>query len=60
MEADRVAPRIVCLSCFGRSRSILQPCARCGSRRLAHVLFLIQQFGREWKALMEADKGAVH
>jgi hypothetical protein len=51
---------IVCLECFHRQRSLLSPCQMCGSRRLAHVAFLKQTYGEDWKLILEADKGKVH
>ena len=57
--ADSPAP-IVCLACFHRQHSLLQPCQKCRSRMLAHVAFLKQNYGDEWDLLLKADEGEVH
>ncbi|MFL6332029.1 MAG: hypothetical protein ACJ754_01645 [Pyrinomonadaceae bacterium] len=60
-EPDSSVPApTVCLACFHRQRSLLQPCQKCGSRRLAHVAFLRQTFGDEWELLLKAEEGKVH
>jgi primosomal protein N' len=44
---------IVCLNCFHRSRGIINPCNKCGSRKLAHVAFLIQQMDEAWELFLK-------
>ena len=52
--------QIVCTNCLHRQRRLLEPCEKCGSHRLVHVHFLIQQLGPDWKLLLETEKGVVH
>jgi hypothetical protein len=52
--------QIVCTSCLHRQRRLREPCEKCRSKKLAHVRFLIQQLGPDWKLLLEVDKGPVH
>jgi hypothetical protein len=50
---------IVCLACYHRTHSIINPCSKCGSRRLAHTAFLRQTYGTGWELLLKADEGAI-
>lgn len=52
--------QIVCIACLSRQRRLLEPCSKCKSRRLTSVRFLIQQFGNDWKLILEAERGRVH
>jgi hypothetical protein len=56
--ADNKNP-IVCLACHHRQPLLLQPCRDCGSRKLAHVTFIVRKLGEGWKLLLEADGGAI-
>ena len=44
---------IVCLACFHRQRSLVNPCQKCGSRRLTHVAFLKQKYGPDWELILK-------
>lgn len=47
--------QIVCTNCLHRQRRLLEPCEKCGSHRFAHVHFLTQQLGPDWKLLPELE-----
>jgi primosomal protein N' len=52
--------QIVCTNCLQRQRQLRKPCEKCGSKKLTHVRFLIQQHGPDWKLILEPDKDKVH
>jgi hypothetical protein len=52
--------QIVYTNCLNRQRRLLQPCEKCGSKKLTHVRFLIQQHGYDWRLMLQGDKGPAH
>jgi hypothetical protein len=50
----------LCTDCFHEQKHFLNPCEKCGSKKIEHSAARLQLSGEHWRELREADKGLEH